>query len=165
MTNTATEAILTSTVTLVGEIQISGTRIFEGWNWREAILCFLNGMDAGKRSVTDNPKICFAVDEPEGYEALTLKFNREDESYFIDVESIDAGHAFAAGPVQSIHASLNDHRHVEHGLRRFVRDNAVDALILENDHPVISKRICLWKNPENRQELHILLETTRSRGF
>jgi hypothetical protein len=162
MTNTATEATtITAIATLVNEIQVSGGKCFEGWNWREAILYFLNGMDAGKRDVTDRPKICFAVDEPEGYEALTLKFNPEDESYFIHQETFSNGNAFAPGrATYSIHASLRDYRHVEHALRRFARHNAVDVLFLTDDHPVTPKRICLWKNPGKRQELHILLERT-----
>jgi hypothetical protein len=165
MTNTATEATtISSTATLVREIQVSGGKCFEGWNWREAIYYFLNGMDAGKRDVTDRPKICFTVECPESYEGLALKLNPEDESYFIYQESIDDGDAFAPGhATQSIHASLRDYRHVEHALRRFARNNAVDVLFLEDEHPVTPKRICLWKIPGKRQELHILLERMQVR--
>lgn len=162
MTNTATEAIALSTGTLVGEIQVSGAKCFEGWNWREAILYYLNGMDSDKEAVTYRPKIHFGVDGPDGFAGFTLRLDGASGYVICDEQGLIEN--LTHPPRDTIYARLNDYRHVEHGLRQFVRSDKVSVLCLSDAHPVNPRKICFRKMPGVRAELHVALARKRSLG-
>lgn len=154
MTNTATEARESFAVE---GLQVSGLHNFEGFRWREAILCYLNGVWAGRQDVIYRPKIHFSGSSaPHPLLAyMSLRLNLDDGTYYAEGNFAADGRCPVFSLKESLLVTRNNRPEVEQGLIRFVRDNRIRFLGMSLE-PRMLRMLCLWKS-EKRSQLNLLL--------
>jgi hypothetical protein len=126
--------VQTVTGSIVENIQVAGTRNFDGKRWREAILSYLFGIWRNDEFITGRPKIMFGGD-------VTLRL-MEDSYYILYGTSRES---LASAPVvegEVITTNGGERNQMEVSLIRFVKNNQVRRLCIflgHNGSLVLSK--------------------------
>ena len=139
----------TSVLSLVSSIQVSGNKAYDGNQWREAILAYLDGIWSGRRSVTNRPKLNFnntTIRLGDGGRYYAYFASEPDKAPFPPTPKNDSELLTIMHPTEYA---------VEVGLIRFVRNNQIRQLALMFDNGVSSEGIILLAKGQRRGELHI----------
>ncbi|OGY99245.1 MAG: hypothetical protein A2945_04715 [Candidatus Liptonbacteria bacterium RIFCSPLOWO2_01_FULL_52_25] len=144
MNNTATEA----GAILVDRIQVNENRNFAGHRWREAILCYLNGIWADRHNV-DSRRIYFVVRQGNKFPHVALYLHHED--YCFGSEMWIKGNGGFRLPSHQYISTNCRRAEVEQGLIRFAKDDRLQTLMIASEE---RSEMLLWKS-EKRAELYV----------
>jgi hypothetical protein len=148
MTSTAIVAEETAVV----EMQVSGIQVFDGPEWRKAILHYLDGMRTKDESVTYRPKIHFSLPGPDdSYMYVDLRLEPATRLYYACGIPINDGRYPDVSPRETIVTS-DRQSDVEQGLTRFVQSDAIRIIMIRLG---AKSTVCLWKSKDDRNELNI----------
>ena len=139
----------TATSSLVLDLQVSGSKSYEGHQWREAILAYLGGVWSGDESVTSRQKLNF--------NNTTLRLGRDDKYYAYFVLEPDASplSIVAKNTSELLVVSEPNQDNVEVGLMRFVRDNHIRQLYIAFGESTSPEMAIVLTKGQKRSELHI----------